>query len=125
MNAAWQSDTCPEVRTSRPRDRKTTTNTSMSDQMLSLEPANSGTNPISTTKRPPMTRRTLVGAYQDGLTACALVTLRSASRRFGVTISTMNRTMNGSPSGRLESQEIEVVKLLASAPAIPISRPPR
>ena len=58
----WQSETCPEIRTSRPRDRIRITSTSPDEKTASLAPTRLGTSANTTTAIRPNPTRIRAGA---------------------------------------------------------------
>ena len=70
------------------------------------------------------TRRIRVGAYHDWRSGTEVTTRRSANLARGMMISTMNKTMKGSPAESPPNQEMVAAYLVARASTTPMSRPP-
>ena len=120
----WLRDTCPEVRTSSPSDRKRIVKHRPSVQSVRWNPATWGTttSKASTTTPPPNCNGTgVVHDERNGTIRCDV-----ASQRFGSVNSAMNRTMNGTLGGiPIRTEDVEVVRTsVRRLLMIPIARPP-
>ena len=70
------------------------------------------------------TSRIRVGAYHDWRSGTEVTTRRSASLARGMTISTMNKMMKGSPAESPANHDTVAAYLVAKASTTPMNRPP-
>ncbi len=122
-NAAWHSETWPDVRTSSPSDSRSRAVTSATVHAFSVEPTSCGSTSSGTSTTTASAIRSRGGArYCGGGRTSARP--GGASRRFGSTSSATNRTTNGSDAGSPASHGTSSTKVLETSETMPMAIPP-
>ncbi len=124
-NVAWHSDTCPDVRTSRPRDSSITTVTRATVKNGSLAAHQVGDQRERHEHRRARRRAAPAPATGTGARAGPRPSSGGTSRLLGSTSSTTNSTRNGSASGNPASHGVFSTYFFEMSEPMPMSTPPR